>query len=62
MYNATSFPTPQQGGRKAEPILTVVDRSSWPAGLCQVGGQRGWGLRRSKERVDLSFSSEILGR
>lgn len=62
MYNATSFLTPRQGRRKAKPILTVVDRSSWPAGLCQVDGQRGCGLKSSRERVDLSFSSEILGR
>jgi hypothetical protein len=41
MYNATSFPTSQKKKRrKAEPILTVVDWSSWPAGLCQVDGQR----------------------
>lgn len=62
MYNTTSFLTPQRGRRKAAPILTVVDRSSWPAGLCQVDGQRGCGLRSSEERVDLSFSREILGR
>jgi hypothetical protein len=53
---------PSKKGEKQKAILTVVDQSSWPAGLCQLDGQRGCGLRSSEERADLSLSSEILGR